>query len=109
MFDLQRKLPLGGRGTRDPEVRAFTSCRAVNGSQLSKPAVLATSREGLPPPPAPPFLYDHPLLPRSTWKAIRCPNQAESLLADGIAASIRPLLCSRANMEGKSTPKSNPR
>jgi hypothetical protein len=43
-----------------------------------------------------PFLCDHPLLPRSTWKAIRRPNRAESLLADGIAASIRALRCSRA-------------
>jgi hypothetical protein len=34
------------------------------------------------------------LLPRSTWKASRCPNRAKSLLADGIVGSIRALPCS---------------
>jgi hypothetical protein len=77
------------------KVRHLTSSRVVNGSHISKPAVLATSMEGRPPPPAPPFLCEHPVLLRSTWKTIRRPNRAESLLADGIVASIRTLPCSR--------------
>jgi hypothetical protein len=88
-----RKPNLLARSPR--KVHPFTSFRAVNGSQISKPAVLVTSMEGPPPPLASRFLCDHTLLPRCTWKAIRRPNRAESLLADRIAASIRTLCCSR--------------
>jgi hypothetical protein len=45
---------------------------------------------------ASPFSVTIPCSPRSTWKAIRRPNRAESLLADVIAALIRALHCSRA-------------